>query len=187
MENETLAALGFEQELFLVGLLGFTVFYGLERWARRARTQAIEHTIHRNVHSRTPPRVFWVHIGSFTVYNLLIGYLLFHREETGFVNLVLYFIAMALHLVVNDVGLRELHERAYDHIGKWLVATGVIVGGVIGALSAVPSILVSLLLAFIAGGVILNVIKEELPDERQSRFWAFAVGAGLYTALMIVV
>jgi hypothetical protein len=42
------------------------------------------------------------------------------------------------------------------------------------------------LFAFLAGGVVLNVLKEELPEERESRFWAFALGAASYTALLLV-
>ena len=41
------------------------------------------------------------------------------------------------------------------------------------------------LFAFLAGGVILNVIKEELPEEQESLFWAFALGAALYTVLLL--
>jgi zinc transporter ZupT len=44
---------------------------------------------------------------------------------------------------------------------------------------------IALLFAFLAGGVILNVLKEELPEERQSRFWAFTLGAGFYAVLLL--
>jgi hypothetical protein len=44
-----------------------------------------------------------------------------------------------------------------------------------------------ILFAFVAGGVILNVLKEELPEERQSKFWAFALGAAIYAALLVSV
>jgi hypothetical protein len=33
--------------------------------------------------------------------------------------------------------------------------------------------------------VILNVLKEEVPSERQSRFWAFALGMAGYAALLL--
>ena len=32
----------------------------------------------------------------------------------------------------------------------------------------------------------LNVLKEELPAERQSRFWAFLAGVSLYTVLLLL-
>ncbi|WP_180381094.1 MULTISPECIES: hypothetical protein [Fischerella] len=45
--------------------------------------------------------------------------------------------------------------------------------------------MIALLFTFLAGGVILNILKEELPEERKSRFWAFALGAGIYTVLLL--
>ena len=39
---------------------------------------------------------------------------------------------------------------------------------------------------FLAGGVILNVLKEELPEEKKSRFLPFAFGAGVYTVLLLL-
>ena len=39
--------------------------------------------------------------------------------------------------------------------------------------------------AFLAGGIVLNVLKEELPEQRESHFWAFALGTGLYAALLL--
>lgn len=40
--------------------------------------------------------------------------------------------------------------------------------------------------AFLAGGMILNVLKEELPEERESRFTAFLSGAAGYAALLLL-
>ena len=31
----------------------------------------------------------------------------------------------------------------------------------------------------------MNVLKEELPEERESRFWAFAAGAALYSVVLL--
>lgn len=46
---------------------------------------------------------------------------------------------------------------------------------------------IAALTAFLGGGVILNVLKEEVPSERHSRFWAFAAGAAGYAALLFAV
>lgn len=40
---------------------------------------------------------------------------------------------------------------------------------------------------FLGGAVVLNAIKEELPEERESRFSAFALGAAGYVALLLAV
>ncbi len=42
-----------------------------------------------------------------------------------------------------------------------------------------------MLLALLGGGIILNVLKEELPEQRESRFWAFALGGLGYAALLL--
>ncbi len=68
-----------------------------------------------------------------------------------------------------------------------MLAGGVLVGTGLGlAVSLAPATL-ALLLSFLAGGIVLNVIKEEVPDERESKFWAFAAGALAYTAILLVV
>jgi hypothetical protein len=46
-------------------------------------------------------------------------------------------------------------------------------------------VLLAELFAFLAGGVIVDVLKEGLPEERESRFWAFALGGALYAVLLL--
>jgi preprotein translocase subunit SecG len=170
-----------EHHVYLVALVGLAVFYGLERLAETSR-QTNQKAGNGDV---TSSGVFWIHIVSFAVYNALIGYLLLHREEPGIESLLFFFIAMALHFVVNDFGLRQHHKAIYDRIGRWLLAAAIIVGWVIGSTTEIHRAAVAVLFAFLAGGVVLNVLKEELPEERESRFWAFAVGAAAYAILLL--
>ncbi len=46
---------------------------------------------------------------------------------------------------------------------------------------------IAILFAFSAGRAMLNVLKEELPEERKSRFWAFALGILGYTILLLAI
>ncbi len=39
--------------------------------------------------------------------------------------------------------------------------------------------------ALLARGVVLNVLREELPEDGESRFSAFAFGSGAYAALLL--
>ena len=171
-----------EYHVYLVALVGLAAFYGLERAAkvsrRRKRSAGKEDS--------TEAGVFWVHAASFCVYNALIGYLLLHREEPGLGSLVLFAFAMGVHFVVNDFGLREHHKRAYERIGRWVLAAGIMVGWVVGLFYEVSEAAIAVLFAFLAGGVIMNVLKEELPEERESRFWAFALGAALYSVVLLL-
>ena len=173
---EEAAPLSFvEHHVYLVALVGLSAFYGLERLIKRDDEDG-----GRN------PGVFWLHIASFTVYNTLIGYLLVHRESPGLAPLLYFFIALTLHFLVNDIGLRHDHKGLYDRWGRWILSAAVLLGWLVGVLTEINEAALAVLFAFLGGGVILNVLKEELPEERQSRFSAFALGAAGYTVLLLL-
>lgn len=171
-----------EHHVYLVALLGLVAFYGLERSARVSQ----QRNRRRGEEEMTTAGVFWIHIASFAVYNALIGYLLVHREEPEFLSLLLFFVAMAMHFIVNDFGLRENHKKPYDRLGRWILASAVMVGWAIGINTRIHQAAVAVLFAFLAGGIVLNILKEELPEERESRFWAFALGATTYAGLLLL-
>lgn len=168
-----------EHELFLVALAGLSVFYGLERLAASSRVEGRS----RGGEDRTSAGVFALHIGSFALYNLLVGYLLLHGEHG---NLGQFSLAMGLHFLVNDHGLRAHHKLRYDRAGRWVLAGAVMAGWLVGRVVELSEVSVLLLMAFLAGGVILNVMKEELPQERESRFDAFLAGAAGYWLLLLL-
>ncbi len=172
---------GLESHAYLIALLGLTLFYGVERFARSVGDRQPGKSP-----EVAPMPVFWAHLTAFALYNVLIGYLLVHREDTELRALIIYAIAMGLHFVVNDQGLREHHGDTYHRYGRWLLAGAPVLGYLIGLATEVSSLLLSSLYALLAGGVILNVLKEELPEDRQSRFFAFAMGAASYAALLML-
>lgn len=98
---------------------------------------------------------------------------------------MLFSVAMALHFVVNDYGLREDHKGLYTRIRRWVLATAVFVGWLVGLLVEIPEPAIAVMNAFLSGGIILNVLKEELPRERESRFWPLALGAAIYAAILL--
>ncbi|QHL87292.1 hypothetical protein GU926_07540 [Nibribacter ruber] len=169
-----------KHHMYLMALLGLVIFYGLERMAITSRAAG------KGGADTPPPAVFWIHILSFAVYNALIGYLLHQRERQDWQEVLLYFVAMALHFVVNDFGLKEHYKERYRHVGRWCLVLSLAVGWMVGLALAVSEAATALLLAFLAGGVILNVLKEELPEERKSFFSAFLVGAAAYSLLLLL-
>lgn len=166
-----------DAHVWILALVGLSAFYGLDA--------AVRETEGEGEGSGTARKVFWLHVVSFGLYNAIIGYLLLHREDPTPATLATYTTAMALHFVVNDYGLRHNHPRLYHGIGRWLLGAAVVAGYVVAALVRLPEPVVVGAVAFLGGGVILNVLKEELPEDRQSRFLPFAVGAALYAVLLI--
>ena len=160
--------------IFLVALVGFTAFYGLERLARRSRSGRDE-----------PPGVFWLHLGSFTVYNVLITYTMALRVRTGLVFALLFTLAMGLHFVLTDRGLEEHYPRRFARFGRPVLAAALLLGWMLSAVAAPTSTLVvSVLTALLGGSILLNVFKEELPSDRRSSFPWFLTGLVLYAGLL---
>ncbi|WP_018477169.1 hypothetical protein [Pontibacter roseus] len=180
--EEVHGTMGFLQHhVYLMALVGLAVFYGLERVAivsrREKRVKGME--------DKPAEGIFWVHIGSFAIYNGLIGYILYQREQGPLQEMLLFSVAMALHFIINDYGLQEHHRNIYRHFGRWILVAALLLGWGLGFVVELPASVVILLMAFVGGGVVLNVLKEELPEERESRYWAFALGAGAYSILLL--
>lgn len=191
-----------ERHVYLLSLLGLAVFYGLERLALHERGSHLrEHTRngeaalneHQGTQADQGPAVqtgaatFWLSMSGFTIYNALIGHLLVEQASRGVGPLILLMVAMALHFLVNDHALREHHQTRYHRTGRWVLSAAVLFGTGVGLAGAVPSLVVSLLVAFLAGGVMLNVLKEELPAANESNFGAFLLGMVGYAALLLLI
>ena len=183
----------YEHGAFLVALVGLVAFYGLDRHVKVAQRDEADRPqdLPGRPQDAAPPHaddrsgsgVFWLHLAAFAVYNVLVGYLLPEREGDAEGVFLLYAVAMGLHFFVNDYGLRQDHRARYRRAGRWVLAAAVVGGAVLGLVVEVGAVAVALVLALVGGATILNVLKEELPEERQSRFGAFAAGAAAYAAL----
>ncbi len=163
-----------------LALAGLASFYGLERAVKLSRARNLA----ERRDDRIEDRLLWLHVGSFAMLNLLIGYLLLHREDATTGGLLLYFGAMALHFVSADFGMRAHHPEAYDRTGRWIIAAAAIAGWGLGLAVELSALAIGGVFAFVAGGVVLNVMKEELPAERESRFIPFATAAAAYALLV---
>lgn len=184
-EGETLFA-WVEHHAYMVAMLGLMIFYGLERVVKHSQQHQGKDPGHGDAETTTGMKVFWLHMISFATYNALIGYLLVHREEQDRHDLLFFAIAMALHFLVNDFSLRQDHKDTYRRVGRWLLSVAVVVGWAIGLATMIHEAAVAMLFAFLAGGVVLNVLKEELPEERKSRFMPFAFGVIVYAILLLL-
>lgn len=184
IQHSSIGMIGYlERHVYLLALLGLALFYGLEKLALRSRLYRTE----EHGEDCTQPGIFWLHIVFFGIYNAILGYLLRESENHGLVACLLLFFALALHFIVNDVGLREHHKQTYDRIGRWLLAAAIVFGWALGEAFQPNEAAVAAIWALVAGGIILNVLKEELPEEQESHFGMFCAGAALYSAVLLTI
>ena len=156
--------------LYIIALLGLAVFYTMDRLI--ARAYEIEDKTDPNL---IESHLFWAHIGFFALYNAMIGYLLNHLDEPD-TSLLIFSIAFALHFVTNDWGLRHHHEIVYDKYGRYILSLAILAGFAAGAISDFPEYFIGSVEAFVAGAMTLNVIKHELPSEREGNLEGFLLG-----------
>lgn len=167
-------------ELWLGALAGLVAMYGLDRLAAsRARRRSRRGVDGADAATR-------IHLGAYVLYNAIAGYVLVEQAERGVAGLAAYTVAIAVHFVVNDHGLVADHGEVYRSAGRWLLSAAVVVGWAGASLGGLAEGTVPVLLSVLAGGVVLNVLKEELPEDRRSRFPAFALSAAGYAALLLL-
>ena len=86
------------------------------------------------------------------------------------------------------LGIVEHHGERYRRSGRWLLVAGLFAGWLVGIAPWVeirPEVL-ALVLAYIAGGTIMNILRHELPDtDRTTDVAAFAIGAAAYGVLFL--
>jgi len=170
-----------ENHSYLVALIGMLTFYGLESFALRFKSS--QHSSPEKESNRSA--VFWIHISSFVILNVIFGYLLQDVSEHSITTCLLFFVALALHFFIIDENLREHHQSLYDKGGRWLLAGAVLLGAVIGKAAHLHEAVIAIAWSFSAGSIILNVLLRELPKEKEACFWSLVVGCTVYGVLLL--
>jgi hypothetical protein len=153
-----------KSHIYIAALLGVIVALGLDRVA------------HRRQH------MFWLPLMSFAIYNALIGGFALRLHTVP--QTLLAVIAFGAHFLINDHALQRRYGGAYVQFGRWLLASSLVLGWIVTRWLHPPVIIMAAILGTISGGIIMNVLKEELP-ERESRYLPWVIGALGYTALLL--
>jgi len=176
-------------------LFGFTFFYSLESWVKhhRSRKTAAADTSTLNDYSVTVTqllpcesvKIFMVHILAYSIYDFVITFLLPNKLKTfGEADMWFYYFAMQAHFVLDDMNLHEHFGKRYDNYGRIPLLCAVVAGFTTSYLiETVPAITAGIA-AFIAGGTIVNILKEELPAESRASVPLFLVGMITYGLLI---
>ncbi|OIJ08851.1 hypothetical protein BKP35_17345 [Anaerobacillus arseniciselenatis] len=163
-----------ESELYFIGLLGLLLFYGIENSVSYAQAKGFA-----EYHA-----FFWLQVGFFAFYNMLIAYTVMASEIKG-VQAVFYGAAIGLHFIAVAHDLWRKDPDRYRKVGRYVLASGIFVGWGIGTSLQLSSVMQSLIFAFISGAMILNVLKNELPKERDAHFPTFAFAIISYTSVTL--
>jgi len=169
-----------EQRLYVLAMLSFVVFYGLEHMVLVSHERGPQ-----ALSAGRADAVFRLQLAGYAAYSALIGYLVVDRAERGAVSLILYMIAMAVHFLIVDHSLGEEHGRAYGRGARWILAGSVVAGWLIALTTPLSETVVARLFAVLAGGVVITSLRSELPDDRKGRFWPFCLSAVIFATVLL--
>jgi hypothetical protein len=165
-------------QTYLIALIGFVVFFWVG-WIdnQTERSEAAEPVRRR--------RLLVLHIGGYGMYYLQIGLLIAELPRPDAVSYVLAGAVLSLHFMGVDHILRNSDPLSYDRWLRWIFTAALVIGWALGVTTTSLNTLFMLLSAFIAGGIIVTAIREELPSDKGTRFLPFALGV-LGSSLAIV-
>ncbi|MGI9187604.1 MAG: hypothetical protein ACR2J9_08850 [Gaiellales bacterium] len=112
--------------------------------------------------------------------SLIVGYLLAVRDSTEVGPIILFVIAIGLHVALNAHGLAV---KLNSPQGGIVLAGAIIAGYALGLGWEAPAVVIAGLVALLAGGVMTRTIHEILDEE--SHLVALSIGAGLEAALLL--
>ena len=171
-----------ENHVYILAMLGLLLFYGLDVLAFKSKVKNQKN----NIKDESDALVFWTQIIAFTIINGIFGYLLQDLENHSLLMCILFFLTVSLHFFIIDHHLREHHPISYDKQVRWIFTAAIMVGAIAGRSLHLNEAALSIVWSFLAGSLIFNILKHELPDEQESCFGSFTTGAGLYTTLLLL-
>ena len=163
---------------FLPLLIGLVAFYGMERLVEKPVVATGSHIPHETTGLRV-----WIHLASYALYKAIIGYLIVQMNNPA--SIVIFVLSMAVHFLVVDYRMMEIHKGIYQRIGRWALTVAILAGWVVGVTTVISPVLVTLLLSFLAGGIVLVVLEEEFSREHPSSFPAFVAAVATYMVMEI--
>lgn len=164
--------------IHFIVLFGFVFYYCAEHLLSR-RTQESSDGSSRHL-------TFSLYLGFSWIYSWLIVYAMPGQIEESGLHAIPILIALGLHLLHKDYSLGIQHGREFDSWGRYVLALAPLAGWLADTLVETPSEAVSdVLIALLAGSVLYNVFKEELPDHPRSSVRWFIAGVIVYVLLYI--
>ncbi len=173
IKNQSLTPFA-ELLIYIFSLFGFLIYYGFDLLAERYRDQGHDDWL-----------VYSLHLAMFCLYNFLITYTMSLRAISSITATILFTLAMALHFVLTDRKFCRFYQVQFSHIGRFLLISALLIGWLCSVIFDPVNVLIAaLMISFLAGSVLLNVFREELPAAGLTSYCWFAFGAVLITFIL---
>lgn len=162
-----------EAMLFMVALVGVLVVFGLNVLLKQRK--------------KAPPYAVWLQLFSFAVINYLYAYSLPSLITTGIGFGVLFTVAISAHVLLMDRYAAEHHPQRFRRRNRWIGSAALVLGLLHAlVLHPVDALTLAMATAFLGGGLLMAVFRDELPDPNQARLpWLLGGCGGMGLLLLL--
>ncbi len=166
---------------FHIALYGFVIVYGINHLISKVISSNGDDKIHLEKRWKCVISIIILFI-----YNALIIYTMKEHLKHGTASIIKFMIAMVLHLFGSDFGLLERQFIYFKSWGRFVLAAAPITGWLIIWLAPDFGLHPDILTSVLAGFIMLNVFKEELPENKHTSFRWFVCGIVLFAVLIML-
>lgn len=170
-----------EHHSYLVALAGFLLYIGL----LRESGSAADPTSPASSASRN--RATNVLIGALAVYYFLIGYLVGEQPAHRYEPVIIFAVAMGIHMLGVNHTVRDFDPRRYDRLFGYVLGAAIFAGWSLGVMTDVPDTLFALAFSFLVGAIIIVAFFIELQVvDSSADYWRLVAGAAAFSALLLI-
>lgn len=161
--------------IFVTALIGFDIFYFIERLSLcgSANTDVLEkHNYH-------------MHLCMYFIYNFLITYALLLSVEASIFYTIIYVVTVALHFILTDNHFDRNFKKFFGINTHVILISGLLLGYIVSIfLYPVQLYIAAIMTALLSGAILYNSFKEEITLTRQTSITWFFIGSLIVGALL---
>ena len=164
------------EEIYLLILLGFTIFYLAEKFLYQ----------HVRDKKQQLKELKELHMLGFFIDHFILGFVMVTLLEVSVVLGFLILLPIFLQTISSSLVMAHIHEQAKTHVSKVLLSTAPIFGSLTALILVVDESIHAYILAFTLGMMIFIVSRDILPKEDKGAPELFIAGLVIVIAIWSV-
>lgn len=146
-----------DRHTYVIALLGVVFYYGLHSSGKKDS---------------------WMGFFGYMIFNFFVGAGLAESDNPEVRPIILFTVAMGMHYFVQD-------HNIDIYYGRWYLVAALFLGYFVESFTHVPEPIIAIAVSFMAGGMMFNAFRYELPKRDRLSYPFFLGGALGYTALLL--
>ncbi|MBD3318018.1 MAG: hypothetical protein GF344_19720 [Chitinivibrionales bacterium] len=164
----------FREHVYVLAFAGLLLFQVMDVISRKGRSAAARRFSYK------------AEMAFFALYAALIGYLITGNVELDH-PLFLITIALAAHFFGTDLDLAERYEEAFVRHGGYVLAAATLAGMLVALVMEFGETVLMAGFAVLAGALLINTLRTELPEPERVRSMFLLIGAVVYAFLILFI